>query len=101
MIPQGTTATSLLASVIKDFNTKLLTYAASFKANNTGVTTWVWDSNTYFNTILNNPTAYGFADATSYGSAPTDFWGNNLHPSSYAHKFFGQQVGALLGNTVW
>ena len=39
------------------------------------VKTFFWDSNAQFTTMLNNPTAYGFADATSYGSAATDFWG--------------------------
>ncbi|GLB37982.1 putative cellulose-binding GDSL lipase acylhydrolase [Lyophyllum shimeji] len=101
MLSQGSSATAAEKTVITGFNSKLAAKVAAFKAANSGVSTWIWDSNAAFTTILNNPTAYGFVDATCYGSAANDFWGNNYHPSSYAHKFFGQDVGNLLGSTVW
>jgi len=89
-------------AVITGFNTKLAAKIATFKANNSGVTTYLWDSNAQFTTILNAPTSYGFQDSTSYGTGPQYFWGNNYHPSSYAHKFFGQTVGQkVLGSTIW
>ena len=46
------------------------------------VKTWLWDSNAAFTKVLDNPTAYGFVDNTSYGDNTNDFWGNNYHPSS-------------------
>jgi phospholipase/lecithinase/hemolysin len=95
MIARGTSETSVEKVVITDFNQKLAAAAAAFKANHTGVSTWWYDSNTAFTTILDNPTQYGFVDATSYGSTG-DFWGNNYHPSSKAHDIFGQQIGNLL-----
>ncbi|KAG6909183.1 hypothetical protein DXG01_001697 [Tephrocybe rancida] len=102
MIPQGTSATDAEKLVITGFNTKLQAKASAFKAANSGVTTYTWDANAQFTTILNSPTTYGFKDATSYGSDANEFWGNNYHPSSYAHQFFGQQVGnVVLGNTIW
>ncbi|KNZ74350.1 Thermolabile hemolysin [Termitomyces sp. J132] len=102
MTAQGTSATSLEASVITGFNSKLSQYAAAFKANNTGVTIYFWDSNTQFSTILDNPSAYGFIDNSTIGSNSNDFWGNNYHPSSYAHYYFGQEVGqVVLKNTIW
>ncbi len=45
------------------------------------VMTHVWDSNTAFDVVLDDPTKYGFVDATSYGKTG-DFWANNFHPSS-------------------
>ena len=130
MLAQGTTATALEKSVIAGFNSKLADRVAWLKGNNTGVrrppavlfmaqmltssaarqvSTWIWDSNTDFTTILNAPTKYGFVDATSYGNTG-DFWGcacfiftliscrltcffpstfrNNYHPSSTL-RFFG------------
>ncbi|KAG6895924.1 hypothetical protein C0992_011557 [Termitomyces sp. T32_za158] len=74
MTAQGTTATSLEASVIAGFNTKLLQYAADFKANNTGVTNYVYDSNAQFSTILDDASAYGFIDNSTIGSNSNDFW---------------------------
>ncbi|KAJ3002009.1 hypothetical protein NUW54_g6083 [Trametes sanguinea] len=81
MIRQGATAQALLKQTIAGYNAKLAARAASLQAANPGVQTWVWDSNAAFTTVLDDPTAYGFVDATSYGN-PGDFWGNNLHPSS-------------------
>jgi hypothetical protein len=54
MIPQGTWATTTEASVIATHNQKITAAVNAFKANHTGVTTYIWDSNAYFNTILDN-----------------------------------------------
>jgi phospholipase/lecithinase/hemolysin len=61
--------------MIIDFNTKLAAAASAFQANHTGVQTWLWDSHTYFTTVLNSPNTYGFQDASSYGSGSQYFWG--------------------------
>ncbi|KIK60905.1 carbohydrate esterase family 16 protein, partial [Collybiopsis luxurians FD-317 M1] len=66
---------SILHALIQDFNTKLAQRAQDLEANLTDVKTFLWDSNTYFNTILDNPTTYGFKDATSFGSGVNLFWG--------------------------
>jgi len=100
MLAQSTDAQALEKSVIIDFNTRLASRVTQFGKNNTGVQTWLWDSNTAFTTVLNDPTAYGFVDAVSYGNTG-DFWGNNLHPTSAAHTIWGQGVADLLAETVW
>lgn len=100
MLSQGAAAQSLEASVIAGYNAKLAQRAQWLQGNNTGVQTWLWDSNAAFTTVLNNPTAYGFVDNTSYGSTG-DFWGNNYHPSSAAQEIWAQGVAKVLANTVW
>lgn len=74
MIAQGTTATSLEKSVINTFNQKLVAAAASFMTSNAGVSAYTYDSNAKVTQILNNPTAYGLVDATSYGDVVKDAW---------------------------
>ncbi|KAG7439653.1 uncharacterized protein BT62DRAFT_1055220 [Guyanagaster necrorhizus] len=100
MLAQSTSAQALEKSVIEGFNSKLTVRVASLKANHSDVTTWIWDSNAAFTAILDDPTCYGFEDATTYGDAPDIFWGNNYHPSSYAHAYFGQDVAAVLGGFI-
>jgi phospholipase/lecithinase/hemolysin len=40
------------------------------------VTTYTWDSYSVFNEILDNPTEYGFKDATTVNNNEEDvFWG--------------------------
>lgn len=91
MAPQGASAQELEASVIAGFNSKLVDRANQLKANHsdvspcinhnielilraTQVSTWLWDSNAAFTLVLDNPTAFGFVDNTSYGNTG-DFWG--------------------------
>lgn len=101
MLAQPASAQATEKAVISDYNSKLAVRVAAFKQNNRDVTTWLWDSNAAFTQVLNNPMKYGFKDATTYGTGPGIFWGNNYHPSSAAHKIFGQEIGQLLHNTVW
>ncbi|KAK0196260.1 SGNH hydrolase-type esterase domain-containing protein [Armillaria mellea] len=100
MLAQSDWSQTTEKSVIEGFNTKLTARAASLKANHSDVATWIWDSNTAFTAILDNPTSYGFEDATTFGDAPNIFWGNNYHPSSYAHAYFGQDVAKVLGGFI-
>ncbi|KAG6893252.1 hypothetical protein C0992_010731, partial [Termitomyces sp. T32_za158] len=74
MTAQGTDATSLLDSVIRGFNAKLLAKAAQLKANSTDVMIYIWNSHALFSTILDNPTAYGFVDNSTIGSSSDAFW---------------------------
>ncbi|EIM80926.1 uncharacterized protein STEHIDRAFT_182917 [Stereum hirsutum FP-91666 SS1] len=100
MVPQGTAATSLEKSMITYYNAQLAVRATNFSSTHTGAQTWVWDANAAFSAILDDPTAYGFVDNTSYGGTD-DFWGNNLHPASAAQVMFGDDVAQLLNGTVW
>ncbi|KAK0212106.1 fungal cellulose binding domain-containing protein [Desarmillaria ectypa] len=91
---------SLEKSVIEGFNRKLTARAASLEANHSDVTTWIWDSNAAFTPILDDPTSYGFKDATSSGNGADIFWSDAYHPSSYAHAYFGQDVAKVLGGFI-
>jgi phospholipase/lecithinase/hemolysin len=74
MTPQGSAATTAEAAVISDFNSQLAAAVAGFKANHSGVSTFLFDAHSAFTVILNDPTKFGFVDNTSYGNAG-DFWG--------------------------
>ncbi|KAJ7811271.1 hypothetical protein B0H14DRAFT_2606616 [Mycena olivaceomarginata] len=100
IIQEGAAAQAQLKAVITDFNTRLATRVASFKASNSGVTTWLWDSNAVFTTILSAPTQFGFVDAVSFGNTG-DFWGNNFHPSQAAHQIFAKDISTLMAGSLW
>ncbi|KAL0572462.1 hypothetical protein V5O48_009502 [Marasmius crinis-equi] len=99
MVPQGTTATTLLGSVINTFNSKLAAKASSFASAHSGVKTYIYDSYAGFSKILDNPQAYGFRDNTTYGDAADLFWYNDLHPTQYVHKYIAQDVAKVLAST--
>ncbi|KAI5122325.1 hypothetical protein M0805_002492 [Coniferiporia weirii] len=100
MLAEDASAQALEKTVIAGFNSKLAGRVTQLKANNTGVSTWLWDSNAAFTQVLDDPTAFGFIDATSYGGTG-DFWGNNYHSSSSAQQIWGQNVSSVLAGTVW
>ena len=115
---QGTSATSLEKSVIAGFNSKLAARVSNLTSTHSGVKTWLWDTNARFSQILDNPTAFGFIDNSSYSNTG-DFWGcvplyvsldrvftsagnsNNYHPSSGAQAIFGDDIGSFLSGSVW
>ncbi|KAL5531885.1 hypothetical protein ACEPAF_5448 [Sanghuangporus sanghuang] len=100
MLQQSADARNLEKAGITGYNSKLAARATELEANDTGVQTWVWDSNTAFTVILDNPTSFGFVDATSYGGTGS-FWGNDYHPSSAVNTIFGQNVSTVLSGTIW
>ncbi|KAJ8074375.1 hypothetical protein PM082_015275 [Marasmius tenuissimus] len=87
--------------VIAGFNSLLASRVASFESSHEGTKTFLSDTHAVFTKILDDPTAYGFRDNLTYGADPDLFWGNDYHPSSYAHKYFGQDVADVLKETVW
>ncbi|KIK56259.1 carbohydrate esterase family 16 protein [Collybiopsis luxurians FD-317 M1] len=101
LLSQSTTAQAMLKANILDFNSQLVTFANNFKATHSGVKTFIWDANAAFTTILNDPTAFGFQDATSFGDAPNFFWINTLHTTSAANVFWAEGVAQTLAGTVF
>ncbi|KAJ3782457.1 hypothetical protein GGU10DRAFT_251097, partial [Lentinula aff. detonsa] len=101
MLSQSTEAQAMLKANIIDFNSQLVEFIDDFKASNAGVTTFLWDANTAFTTILDDPTAYGFIDAVSYGTDSGYFWINTLHTTSPANVYWAEGVADVLSGSVW
>ncbi|RPB15519.1 hypothetical protein P167DRAFT_459648, partial [Morchella conica CCBAS932] len=67
------------AAQIADFNSQLVARAAAWKAGTTGTTVWQFDTAVPFNQVIADPTAYGYADATSVCHASTCMWWDSYH----------------------
>ncbi|KAM5537865.1 hypothetical protein V8D89_008341 [Ganoderma adspersum] len=100
ILTRNATDQALQKTVVTDYNSKLASRAQSFASSHWGVRHRVWDSNSAFNVVLDDPTKYGFVDNTSFGQTG-DFWANDFHPSSNAHNIWAQDVAALMNHTVW
>ncbi|CAG7847675.1 SubName: Full=Uncharacterized protein {ECO:0000313/EMBL:CCA73365.1} [Serendipita indica DSM 11827] len=99
MLGQGSTNTANQKAVIADYNAKLKAKAASWAASNAGATALVYDTSTVVNAILDNPSAYGLRDATSYGSGNTYAWCDNYHISPVVHKALAADLSKLIKGT--
>lgn len=68
--------------------------------NGTGseLRTWLFNTTTVFDEVLNNPTAYGAPDATCYdGNGVSCLWWNDFHPGQAIHKVLAGAVANLTG----
>jgi len=74
MLAQSASSQAAEKVVIDGFNAKLAQRVATLAATHSGVKTYIWNSYAAFNKILDNPTAYGFKDGTTYGVADNIFW---------------------------
>ncbi|MCJ1442969.1 MAG: hypothetical protein MMC23_003466 [Stictis urceolatum] len=98
IIAQGG-STDQLKAAIKTYNDLVASKAASFKAANSGTTTWVFDTTSSFTGPTSNPSAYGATNATCYSSTGTQcLWFNDYHPGQAIHNQVAKGVAALIGN---
>ena len=75
MIEQGPQTQAAEKVVLANFNARLEKRIAGFKKANRGVQTFLYDSVSQYNEILDNPTKFGFRDAVTWGKDADLFWG--------------------------
>lgn len=64
---------------IADYNSQLVSRAATWKAGKTGTTVWQFDTQPAFNQVISNPAAYGYVDATTVCQTSTCMWYDTFH----------------------
>ncbi|TEY68313.1 hypothetical protein BOTCAL_0120g00100 [Botryotinia calthae] len=93
MLAYGDSVTSSEASVISAYNTELSARVSAFKTANSGITTYVFDTQVPFNTALNAPATYGATNATCFDAdGMTCLWWNNFHPGQAIQKLVAEGV---------
>lgn len=104
-------------TTIDDYNAKLVGLVDSFRSAHPDVQTWLMDTHEVVSQLLDDPTEYGFRDATTFGADDDLMWcmacfafalhsradgswhtGNNYHLSSAAHRFI---AAALQESLEW
>ncbi|EPS43688.1 hypothetical protein H072_2301 [Dactylellina haptotyla CBS 200.50] len=117
MLDQGDWSTSTEKMMLKDFNDKLVTRVANFEKEHRGTSTWVFDSVSIFNYILDHPetaewdfkNVTGYCDSYQNGTPEWDtfapectypvdeyFWLNSLHPTHWVHNQVAKKLAAVL-----
>ncbi|KDQ61223.1 carbohydrate esterase family 16 protein [Jaapia argillacea MUCL 33604] len=115
----GPPTTTQVAYAIYDYNYWLNTYTNEFMMNHTDITmAGVFDTQVVFNTLLDNPTTFGFVNTTGYcgdyangtpnrttqvaGCAPVSsyFWLNTLHPLWTVHDILAKSISTYLSGYV-
>ncbi|KAF7288527.1 Lysophospholipase A [Mycena chlorophos] len=89
---------------IEQFNSALDSSIRAFKASNPDAVIMTFDSNTLFNTILDNPEQYGFTNTTGFCTCADPegfFWYNSGHPTQAVHKIIAAAIEAELKNPTF
>jgi len=98
VLAESTAVQTQEGAAVVTYNNLITSQAASFKANNSGVTTYFYDTTVPFNDAINDPSSYGAANATCYDAdGVTCLWWNNYHPGQAIQNLVGQGVAALVG----
>ncbi|PSR77922.1 hypothetical protein BD289DRAFT_444664 [Coniella lustricola] len=109
-LTEGADVDAQLVSAIDTYNAQLAVNLANFTASNAGIKANIVNTTTPFQTALDNPTAYGAANATCYDAdGTTCLWYNDYHPGVAIHELVARAVATawqgtfftLNGTTSW
>ncbi|KAL4891770.1 GDSL lipase/esterase [Aspergillus ambiguus] len=96
-LDQGNATVQQHAAYLSVYNTQLKAMVDGFKANHTDVTAVLYDSWSFMTKVLDNPTEYGFPDATCINEDGTScVWWNNYHPSAKYHELQSDDMKQVL-----
>ncbi|KAL2863830.1 SGNH/GDSL hydrolase family protein [Aspergillus lucknowensis] len=96
-IAQGEAVMEQHAAYVEVYNQQLESLATSLNSNATGVTAIVYDSWTFMTAVLDDPTEYGFPDATCINpDGISCVWWNDYHPSAKYQQLQAEDMKAVV-----
>ncbi|KAF7629038.1 hypothetical protein AFCA_000750 [Aspergillus flavus] len=96
-IDQGNATVEQHAAYLAVYNRNLEAMVDGFKTNHTDVTVAYYDSWSFMTKILDDPTDYGFPDATCINDDGTScIWWNDYHPSAKYHQLQAEDMKKVL-----
>lgn len=96
-LPNSDANRQLESDTIATFNTALSNYASNFERTFHDSTVWIVDTHSAFLVALNDPIAYGAANASCYDAdGVTCLWWNNYHPAEAIHRLVAEKVVSTL-----
>ncbi|KAJ7819405.1 hypothetical protein B0H14DRAFT_2836751 [Mycena olivaceomarginata] len=100
----GTTKAVTMKTHLAQFNTILADHIASFKAANADATVLTFDSNAWFNMVLDSPAQFGFTNTTGFCTCADPagfFWFNSGHPTERVHRLLASAIETELRNSTF
>ncbi|KAJ7016644.1 hypothetical protein C8F04DRAFT_503417 [Mycena alexandri] len=98
------TKAAMLKTHLEEFNSILANHTTAFKAANADATVMTFDSNAFFNLILDSPAEFGFTNITGFCTC-TDpagfFWYDSGHPTEHVHSLLARAIEAELRNPTF
>ncbi|KAJ7459922.1 hypothetical protein FB451DRAFT_566180 [Mycena latifolia] len=95
---------STMKTHLLEFNTILAQHISAFKAANADATVMTFDSNAWFNQVLDSPSEFGFTNVTGFCTCADPsgfFWYNTGHPTERVHRLLADAIEAELRNATF
>lgn len=89
---------STVRSRIALWNVELEKLVDDFRETHPGVHAVVYDAAAIFNSVLDNPTKYGFKDSISSGEGKHYIWLDHLHPNYPLQRILAADLARFLTN---
>ncbi|KAF7365144.1 Carbohydrate esterase family 16 protein [Mycena venus] len=89
---------------LSQFNSILANHVTAFKAANADATVMTFDSNAWFNMVLDSPAEFGFTNTTGFCTCADPagfFWYNTGHPTERVHRLLADAIEAELRNPTF
>ncbi|RAK71752.1 SGNH/GDSL hydrolase family protein [Aspergillus fijiensis CBS 313.89] len=97
-LEQGNATVALHAAYLATFNKNLEAMVQGLRGEFAGVTTVFYDAWSFMTKVLDDPTAYGFPDATCINDDGVScVWWNNYHPGMKYHLLQAEDMKKYLG----
>jgi phospholipase/lecithinase/hemolysin len=98
VIAEGSADQADVGAAVVFYNQLLVAAVQQWAEETAGVTTYIFDTTTPFETVINDPTAYGAPNNTCYNSDGVScIWYNNYHPGQAIHNLIAQGIAPLVG----
>ena len=95
--------TASLKADIADCNSRVAVMLSNLAKNHTDATSFLFDTNSYYNQALNNLKAFsqtaGITNTAGTGTSSTYFWRDVIHPNVPIHNVTAEYVAKLLQGT--
>lgn len=89
------TKAGILKSHVDGYNAALQNHVQLFSRRNQDAVTLTFDANAWFNSVLDQPSSYGFNDVTGYCTCADPsgyFWYNTGHPTERVHQLLADAI---------
>ncbi|THV00835.1 hypothetical protein K435DRAFT_750781 [Dendrothele bispora CBS 962.96] len=101
----GSLGSPTKATTLKDhitlFNDVLANHTSAFAEANPNATVMTFDSNAWFNSVLDDPSSFGFTNVTGFCTCADPsgfFWFNTGHPTEQVHRLLAEAIETQLVN---
>ncbi|ESK90453.1 lysophospholipase a [Moniliophthora roreri MCA 2997] len=93
------TEAALAKEHINLYNTALANHTSAFASKNPDAIVMAFDSNAWFNKVLDDPATFGFTNVTGFCTCKDPsgyFWYNSGHPTEQVHRLLAEAIKAQL-----